>query len=204
MAATRSENPEERLAAARVLASLSWGGDEFDVAEVAGAVMAALGERGLPTVIAALVSDDPVMRRLAIYAVAHLGPRAAPHLGAIVGGLERFPTEMALALVAIGEAASGALVEALRHPSRDVRLATLSALDTPPIQWPANIGRTVLGALLAVLAGDDQEVSRRAADTLASCGCAGDDVVAYYEENLGQLHEDARDHLRGVIDALRV
>jgi hypothetical protein len=201
--AVGSENPEARLAAARVFAALSWADLEVNLEQEAGALMAALSEACLPTVIPALNSIDPVTRRIAMHAVAFLGPRASSYVEAVASGLERFPSEVSVALVAIGGAATSWLVGAVRHTRREVRVAALKAIESPQADWPARVARLVLDALLEFLDEADEEMSRLAADALWSCGYGGDDVVAYYEENAQRLRNASRERLLAVIRSIR-
>ena len=203
IAATRSEHPEERFAAARVLAAMSWAAVEADLEEEAGALMAALGEVCLPIAVPALDSSDPLTRRIAMHAVIFLGPRASSYAEAVASRLDRCPDEAAAALVGIGGTATPWIVGAIRHPSREVRVAALKAIESPRARWPARVGRPVLDALLLILDEADDEMSRLAADTLESCGYGGDDIVTYYQERLQRLGDVGRERLIRVMRSIR-
>ncbi|MBK6899930.1 MAG: hypothetical protein IPH09_11895 [bacterium] len=194
-----SPDPYVRFAAVRILGALEWVAPEANMPEAAGQLMADLGSESLRILTSKLTSVDPTDRRIAMYGIAHLRPQALSTIETIARCLERSPLEVASTFVEIGDAATGWMIVAVRHPRNEVRAAALRAIESPPIQWPTRVARSVLDAVLEILNEADEETAHLAADALESCGCGGDDIVAYYKECFPRLNDVARARLMEVI-----
>jgi HEAT repeat protein len=150
-----------------------------------------IGPTGVPGLVDALKDNSREVRRAAVYALGDIGPdakAAVPALAAIFRHVDsQSPyNEAKQALIAIGEPAVPALIDALKDPSSDVRRWSLEAL------W--SIGSPAKAAVPAILERTKEEDLRLTAIALlGSMGAEDSAVIDTLTAALADPNPEVRD-----------
>lgn len=155
------------------------GDENEDLANRAGRTLRSIGERAYPEMLAAMTSDDEIVRsRMSVHLNA-CGSRLRSEMGRIIALLkdERVDVRVTAAtlLAQCGESAApavGALVEAFDDDSHEVRVQAIEAIGKiGPAAAPA------VTNLAALLDHDDSRVREHAAEAIGRIGVEADTVI---------------------------
>jgi|GEM_PF-248776 len=171
-------------AAASALAALESAG-----AAQRGPLLRTLAKTGSPAagpaLIAALADPEPAVRRAAVDALGRLGdPSAAAPLAAQLGHGTIADDAVLDALVNLGAAAMGPLVDALGSAPAGGRATAAEALARLAGQFGEATAASAVSALRAAIITDDPELRVAAAMALAEFGAPGRAVLAELASSL--------------------
>jgi HEAT repeat protein len=189
--ALRSQNPSDRVRAAKGLGRLGWLAREAlpalvgtlrdadaKVREAAAHAIGLMGPEALPTLVVMLAHEDKYVRRNAVWAMAKLGPLARPALGDLCAALKdadpRTASGAAQALGSMGTDGADAvpaLTEAMR--GTNIVLCRLAAKALSQIGPPA------LATLIAHLQHADPFVRGESALAIGWMGGAARTAVPF-------------------------